>query len=326
MARPRVFVSSTFYDLSQVRWELERFIKSMGYEAVLNERGAIPYGSSEKLEAYCYKEVQICDILISIIGGRFGSSSANDPDCSVSRAELTTAHSNGKQVYIFISKNVNAEYQTYARNKEIIMDYAHVDDKRIFQYIEFIYGLGLNNTIHLFESTTEIIDFLREQWAGLFQRLLNEERVQREMNTIEELRSSVNSLHEIAKIMHNTNSVSSEAIDQIVMANHPVFDALRSLLRNKYRVFFVNKIEMDQWLIAKGYRATEEFMTTDENYYEYYLRNRVVSQPEQVLVFKDLFDVDGSLRNLKQGQWNSSWVKGFTPKTAAKDDDDEIPF
>lgn len=102
MARPRVFVSSTFYDLSQVRWELERFIKGLGYEAVLNERGTIPYGSREKLEAYCYKEVGICDMLISIIGGRFGTASANDPESSISRAELTTAHDNGKQIYIYL--------------------------------------------------------------------------------------------------------------------------------------------------------------------------------------------------------------------------------
>lgn len=44
MARPRVFVSSTFYDLKQLRAELERFIHSLGYDPVLNERGLVPYG------------------------------------------------------------------------------------------------------------------------------------------------------------------------------------------------------------------------------------------------------------------------------------------
>ncbi|SFL12861.1 protein of unknown function [Paenibacillus sp. 1_12] len=39
MARPRVFVSSTFYDLKYVRADLERFIKEFGYDAVLNEKG-----------------------------------------------------------------------------------------------------------------------------------------------------------------------------------------------------------------------------------------------------------------------------------------------
>jgi hypothetical protein len=37
MAKPRIFVSSTFYDLRQIRSDLERFIKEIGYEPVLNE-------------------------------------------------------------------------------------------------------------------------------------------------------------------------------------------------------------------------------------------------------------------------------------------------
>jgi len=39
MARPKVFVSSTFYDLKQIRADLEHFIREMGYDAVLHERG-----------------------------------------------------------------------------------------------------------------------------------------------------------------------------------------------------------------------------------------------------------------------------------------------
>ena len=50
MARPRVFVSSTFYDLKYIRQDLEYFIKEMGYDPILNERGTIAYGSAERLE------------------------------------------------------------------------------------------------------------------------------------------------------------------------------------------------------------------------------------------------------------------------------------
>ena len=39
MAKPRIFISSTYYDLRQVRADLERFIKDLGYETVLNEQG-----------------------------------------------------------------------------------------------------------------------------------------------------------------------------------------------------------------------------------------------------------------------------------------------
>lgn len=42
MAKPRVFISSTFYDLKQIRADLDNFIQSLGYDVVRNEEGAIP--------------------------------------------------------------------------------------------------------------------------------------------------------------------------------------------------------------------------------------------------------------------------------------------
>ncbi|HAV1364053.1 DUF4062 domain-containing protein [Vibrio parahaemolyticus] len=35
MAKPRIFVSSTYYDLKHIRNSLEAFIDSFGYESVL---------------------------------------------------------------------------------------------------------------------------------------------------------------------------------------------------------------------------------------------------------------------------------------------------
>ncbi|HDI3138782.1 TPA: DUF4062 domain-containing protein, partial [Vibrio cholerae] len=38
MAKPRIFISSTYYDLKHIRSDLERFISEQGYDAVLNEK------------------------------------------------------------------------------------------------------------------------------------------------------------------------------------------------------------------------------------------------------------------------------------------------
>ena len=69
MAKPRVFISSTFYDLKQIRADLDNFILGLGYDVVRNEEGGIPYGTNFKLEDYCYKEVSMVDIVVAIIGG-----------------------------------------------------------------------------------------------------------------------------------------------------------------------------------------------------------------------------------------------------------------
>lgn len=110
MARPKVFLSSTYYDLKQVRADIEKFIKELGYDPVLNEQGNIPYGKEDKLEAYCYKEINNVDILVSIIGGRYGSESKFDKH-SVSQMELKTAYELNKQVELERVKEILAKIE-----------------------------------------------------------------------------------------------------------------------------------------------------------------------------------------------------------------------
>ena len=129
MARPRIFISSTFFDLRQVRSDLERFVKELGYDSVRNETGEIPYGKDEKLEEYCYKEISEIDILVGIVGGRFGSEAENK-SYSITQTEIKTAIQQEKQVYIFVEKSVLSEYQTYLINSDNqTTKYRFVDDK-----------------------------------------------------------------------------------------------------------------------------------------------------------------------------------------------------
>ena len=173
MAKLRIFISSTFYDLRQVRSDLDTFIEGLGYDSVRNEEGDIPYGKEEALEEYCYKEIKSVDILVAIIGGRFGSESRRN-NSSISQIELKTALKENKQIYIFIEKNVLSEYETYLLNKEKDLKYRYVDDKRIYSFIEEVKNLNSNNNIKGFETASDITKYLKEQFSGLFQRFLEE--------------------------------------------------------------------------------------------------------------------------------------------------------
>jgi hypothetical protein len=155
MAKPRVFVSSTYFDLKSVRADLEHFIREQGFDPVLHERGAVPYGKQEALEHYCYKEIETCDILVSVVGGRFGSKS-EDSSYSVSQTELKVALEQSKQVYVFIDREVYHEYRTYEKNKEAKIKWASVDDARIFNFIDEIYRLKNNNPVQPFETSSHI--------------------------------------------------------------------------------------------------------------------------------------------------------------------------
>jgi hypothetical protein len=195
MAKPRVFISSTFFDLKQVRADIDRFIKEVGYEPVRNEAGNIPYGKDEKLEEYCYKEISDIDILIGIIGGRYGSESQYEP-YSISQIEIKTAIEQQKQVYLFIEKNVLAEYQTYLINKENkTIKFKFVDNSKIYAFIQEVELLPKNNVIQGFETAQEIVNYLKEQWAGLFRDLIIQHAQKKQIET---LSSKVNELSEVS--------------------------------------------------------------------------------------------------------------------------------
>src|ERR1700722_1566489 len=197
MAKPRVFISSTFYDLRQVREDLERMIREMGYEPVRNETGVIPYSKEEPLESSAYREVELCGIIVSIIGGRFGSESRVSEGSSISQKGLKHALERGVQVYIFIERSVNAEYSTYLLNKDAsTTKYKFVDDSRIYPFIEEMRALPQNNAIATFETSAEITDYLRAQWAGLFQRFLQEHKRLSELRILEEMNSVAKTLRE----------------------------------------------------------------------------------------------------------------------------------
>jgi hypothetical protein len=276
MAQSRVFVSSTFYDLKYIRSDLEKFVLSLGYEPVLHERGSIAYGKSEKLEHYAYKEIELSDILVSIIGGRYGSPSEHSP-YSISQQELKKAIDIGKPVYIFIQKEVYIEYRTYLINKGRDIRFKSVDDINVFKFIEEISAMQRNKIMHEFDGVGDIINFLKIQWAGLFQRLLQDQARISEVELINNLRSSAETLDRLVAFMSQKNQQDSHTIREILMFNHPAHLRLRTVLKCSYRTFFLTRNEMENFIKARGFYSIDEESLDDEEWLEY-LEKAEISQ------------------------------------------------
>lgn len=182
MAKPRIFVSSTYYDLKHIRASLSLFIDSLGYESILFEKGQIAFVSDDPLDISCYREAESADIFVLIIGGRYGSETSEvqikdktqyTDYNSITKKEYETASNNHIPIYILIEKGVYAEYQTYKLNKDNAdIEYAHVDSINIFKLIDDIHSKPSNNPIFSFEKYNEIEEWLREQWAGIFKDFL----------------------------------------------------------------------------------------------------------------------------------------------------------
>jgi hypothetical protein len=321
MAKPRVFLSSTFYDLKQVRADIDMFIENIGYEAVRNEEGDIPYGKDDALEEYCYKEIKNIDILISIIGGRFGTESKRNTS-SISQIEVKTALKEGKQIYIFIEKNVLAEYETYLLNKENDTNFRYVDDIRIYRFIEEIKGLSANNNIKGFETTNDITRYLKEQFAGLFQRFLEEQTRIKEISIISNLEKTAQTLNKLVNYLSDENKGQAEEINRILTINHTLVETIRTLLKIPYNFYIEGITDLNELLNARGIKEVE--LDPDFDDFRYYHWVKDTNRKIIILkISKSLFDEEGKLKFVKKSDWNEEYV---LYSENDKPEDNDLPF
>lgn len=214
MAKPRVFVSSTYYDLKHIRKSIELFISEMGYESVLFENGDIAFNHQVPLDDSCYKELESCQIFVLVLGGRYGSEASEDAQTlteeeinhhykhynSITKREYDAARKRDIPIYIFIEKGVSSEYQTYKENKNNeTIKYAHVDSVNIFRLVESIFSERRNNLVKEFEHADDIISWLKEQWAGLFSEFLNKKSNESSIDSLEKQLEKLNIVTETLK-------------------------------------------------------------------------------------------------------------------------------
>jgi len=321
MAKPRVFISSTFYDLRQVREDLERTIRELGYEPVRNETGNIPYSKEDRLETSAYREIELCDIIVAIIGGRFGTESSDQPGYSISQVELKRALDQGIQVFIFIERGVLSEFSTYQLNKTNKgTKYRFVDNSRIYEFIEEIHKLPRNNPIAPFEIAADITEYLRAQWAGMFQRFLKEQKRLSEMRVLEEMNSVAKTLKELVTFLTEERKNKDEAIKSILLVNNPVFRRLAELTNTPYRVFFSNFAEMKSWLTSRGWTRIDSDEWDPDSNDEW-------SHPKHgyIKFIIDIFD-ENKLKSFDVNEWQDDWITLVKKSEPPELTDDDVPF
>jgi len=305
MAQPRIFISSTFYDLKHVRNDLERFIIDLGYEPIMNERGQIAYNpNKENLDESCYKEIGTADILVSIVGGRFGSTSSHNSHASISQTEVKTAIEEKKQVFIFIEKGVYYEYNTYQHNKDKDISYVHVDNKKIYEYIDYLYSLN-TIIIHPFESSTEITIFLKEQFAGLFQRFLREQKQVEEFANLKLLSDSIQNLNKTTEFLQSQLNKKDENIQELFFSTHPAVQKIAQILKIKFRMYFLDQKELKNLLINFGYWRKKDI--NDDHLLIYVIRYKDILKI--IKISSCIFKEDGQLKTLQELTWNDSFIK-----------------
>lgn len=175
MAAPRVFISSTCYDLAEERDGLAEFCASFGFDTTLSERGDVFYHPDLHTHLSCIRETSNCHLFILIIGGRFGGKYKVDPSKSITNAEYAAAIQNGSPTFTFVKQEVLNDHNVWQKNKDqpfakniqfpSIDKQEHAED--IFKFIDAVRLAPVNNGMFGFRVGREIHDMLRKQWSGM---------------------------------------------------------------------------------------------------------------------------------------------------------------
>lgn len=117
-----IFISSTDYNLIDLRAELSSFLKGLGYQPVLSSREGF-HDHHPDLQPWesCLRVLESCFVVVLIVDGRYGAklpfdnykNELGDDDLSPTHAEYRYARHLGKRVIVFVRDEIQTFYQSY---------------------------------------------------------------------------------------------------------------------------------------------------------------------------------------------------------------------
>lgn len=281
MATPKVFISSTCYDLLQIRDTLFEYIKSYYYEPVLSEKGDVFFHPDLHTHESCLNELENCQLFILIIGGRFGGSYKFDTSKSVTNAEYEAAKLKKIPVFTFIKREVYEDHRVYQKNKHDAglvkkITFPSIEKQeyaiKIFEFIDKVRLSDVNNSYCPFEYVNQIKDHLGKQWAGLMydflsNRLKNNDQqiVNQTLDNLTLINRKTEELVEsIYKQLKPNEAVAEIEIADKIMSGSKFYSRIFRLYDiKKFRspIEYVSKIDPSKFTWYEYLKETNDFIT-----------------------------------------------------------------
>ena len=173
--KSRVFVSSTCYDLIDLRAEIEKELKDMGLIPVLSDSATSDFevsGKSNSIEE-CLINVRECDYYLIVLSQRYGPSlkKAGYADVSATHLEYLEAKKLKKPIYMYVRSLLEAEQHLYNRSKkndEVLKFVQKKDCVQLFKLYEDHKRLSAkskeSNWINVFKDCVELKALVRRDF------------------------------------------------------------------------------------------------------------------------------------------------------------------
>lgn len=333
MAKPRVFISSTYSDLSETRNIVRDFVGSHGYEPISFEKDEITYSPDKTLEESCYDEVQECSMFILLLKSSFGQptsiSSIYDikvPEQvkSVTQLEYLFARKLGIPIFVFIHKSSLDEFNKFKKQNYVhSFQFDYLDGLDHANFVKELFEDSNERYLFSFLNAVDITNTLEKQWAGLFNKYLKNFQAKKlESNTLIPIncyklfyfrRYRGFTRKELAYRSGLSEGTIQNLEDVGLKFNRiDIKDFKKTKLLNARKI--ADSLNCSVGNIKAG--LPDDYLTY---YLSYYYRNKGLINPRKTQekgleLFSTkavVFDFDGTLTNTRSGltTWESIWLK-----------------
>lgn len=278
MPSPKIFLSSTCYDLGMVREQLRSFFLRLGYAPILSEYSDVLYDPRTHTHTSCIQEVPNADIVVVLIGSRFGGRAVPEtlgsidienlikssfdvtvllePEkLSITQLEVLKAIDATVPVFAFVDEKVMHDHFVYQKNKDIAekIKFPSIEKpesaRYIFEFISFLLQRNKGNSVIPFGRIEDIENHLLKQWGALFQKLLKEQRDQ------------VQEARKLFTISEQIEDIKTAIISTI--GNAQSRDVARSVIKYRRLSDFLSGLSFpDFTIVTEGVCGFEELLET----------------------------------------------------------------
>lgn len=154
----KVYLSSTCYDLPDLRAEIENYFRNKGYDLLLSDRTNFPVNTDQHRHDVCIENVELCDLFVLVIDARYGAPYHKNEEISITWAEFRRAAKKNKNIIAFVRNEIFTERHIYNHNKKLNNPFNPIFAKntKIFEFIDEVQVHSSGVWIQMFSNSIDI--------------------------------------------------------------------------------------------------------------------------------------------------------------------------
>jgi len=164
--------------------------------------------------------------------------------------------------------------------------------------------LKINNAMIPFESASDITNFLKEQFAGLFQRLLQDRATLTEQTTLYDLNQAIQELKSVSSDIKEENVMFVSKFNGSIFAVNPVVNKIAKFVGLKKGTLFIeDKDSLYEFLNVLGYSISD---FNDDDYDPFKSADSFWKNTDgmhyELIIKHDIFDSESKIKDIRKSE------------------------